>query len=343
MTQIQALLIAGLPRSGTTWVGEVFSSARNTYYIFEPDNEGLSPLAWLCKKDIHRFPYLTSRDESASYHQLWQTVIAGKNWTWPANNALGLIFRKKAAELEAYVGIKSGLIYVDKKMRRVGGNRVKAYRVEERPIMAFLTKQLLVNADPPRQDRRIVIKSVHASLSMDWISNHFPVQTVLVLRNPYSLYTSYKRMKMPDSFRNLLFQENLRRDILELLPDLERVFIPEQESYIAFQIMLMYKIIEKQITIHPEWTLISHDRLCLAPQDGYHHVFSKLNLIWSGETEQKINALNKQGKGFEPKRVSILEPAKWKSEMSVDEQKMIDRWINIFGLCEFFQEHVNLE
>ena len=72
MTQTPPILIVGLPRSGTTWVGEVLSSARNTYYVFEPDNEGLSPLAWLCKKDIHRFPYLVAKDESADYHLLWR-------------------------------------------------------------------------------------------------------------------------------------------------------------------------------------------------------------------------------------------------------------------------------
>src|SRR5262245_13023972 len=81
MTDSQPILIVGLPRSGTTWVGEVFSSAHNTRYIFEPDNEGLSPLAWLYKKDIHRFPYLTSKDRSVGYHQLWRTVVSGQTWT----------------------------------------------------------------------------------------------------------------------------------------------------------------------------------------------------------------------------------------------------------------------
>jgi len=343
MTDSQPILIVGLPRSGTTWVGEVFSSAHNTRYIFEPDNEGLSPLAWLYKKDIHRFPYLTSKDKSVGYHQLWRTVLSGRTWTWPANNLLGLFFRRRAAELEAYVGDKSGLIYVDREMRRVGGTRVKAYCVEEHAIFAFLVRQLLVNENPTRLNRRLVIKSVHASLSMDWISRHFPVEMVVVLRNPYSLYTSYKRMKMPDRFRNLLLQEKLQRDIVETLPDLERVLIPEQESHIAFQIMLMYKIIEKHIMLHPEWTLISHDRLCLAPQDGYNQIFSKLNLNWSAWTEQKINELNKEGKGFKPKRVSNLEPLKWKSELTVEERKMIDRWIDIFGLSEFFREYINIE
>jgi hypothetical protein len=33
------ILIAGLPRSGTTWVGEVISQAKDVRYVFEPDNE----------------------------------------------------------------------------------------------------------------------------------------------------------------------------------------------------------------------------------------------------------------------------------------------------------------
>jgi hypothetical protein len=241
------------------------------------------------------------------------------------------------------VGDKSGYFYIDSSMHRVGGKRANVYGVKDHPLMSFLTRQLLVNRDFSRQNQRVIIKSVHASLSADWISSQFPVSVVFVLRNPYSLYASYKRMKMPDGFRNLLFQETLQRDGLLYLPELRQAFMVEKEDPIAFQIMLMYKIIENQISAHPEWTLISHDRLCMSPHEGYNRVFDRLGLIWSVDTDAKINTLNESGKGFSPKRISSQQPTKWRSETSDSERSSLQRWIDRFDLNHFFQQHVDLE
>jgi hypothetical protein len=340
MTQTLPILIVGLPRSGTTWVGEVFSSARNTNYIFEPDNEGLSPLAWLCKRDMHRFPYLAAKDESTDYHHLWRTTMYGTGWTWLANNALSMFLRKRFAEVEAHIGDKSGYVYVDRSMHRVGEKRLRAYRLEEHPVLAFLVRQLITRRALHHRNRRTIVKSVHATLSADWISSHFPVQMVFVLRNAYSLYASYKRMKIPDGFRNLLSQEILQRDSSQY--HLKRAFMVEKDEPIVFQIMLMYKIIESQISAHPEWTLISHDRLCMVPHVGYRQAFESLGLEWSNETDIRIDALNKSGKGFDPKRVSDQQPFKWKSEINSGEQTMIEKWIDVFGLNSFFQTYIDL-
>ena len=340
----QPILIVGLPRSGTTWIGKVFASTRSSSYIFEPDNEGLSPLAWLCKNDLHRFPYLMANDEAGGYQQLWQTVLAGRTWRYVSNEALGIIFRIRAPELEAFVGEKTGLRYVDRSIRRVGrGNRVKPYLVENHPLIALLTRELL-DLDKTRvQSHRIVVKSVHGVLSLDWISHHFPFKVVLVLRNPYSLYASYKRLKMPDGFRNLLFQESLQRDFGEFLPSLRQGCTPERADTLAFQIALMYKVVERQIAAHPEWMLLSHDRLCITPHEGYRRTFEDLDLHWSDRTDEQIDALNKKGEGFKPRRIAKVQPTKWKGELSAEERQAIDRWTSIFELGSFFREYVNVE
>ncbi len=341
MTEKRPVLIVGLPRSGTTWIGEVLASARGISSIVEPDNEKLSVLAWLCKAELHRFPYLTSHDEARSYEQLWCTALAGNRWPWLLNKALGLFIRIRAAQLEACVGEKSGFLYTDRSMRTVGPAAwVKPYRIDTHQSMAWLARQLIVVRDPSQVRRRIIIKSVHAPLSIEWIVAHFPVKVVLVLRNPYSLYASYRRLKMPDGFRNLLFQETLQRDRLQYLPEMRQTLMLEQKDAMAFQIMLMYKIIESQVARHPEWILISHDRLCITPQEGYRDVFNRLDLRWSARTDMKIDALNTAGKGFDPKRISKQQPTKWKSEMTLDEQAIIERWIQRFDLSDFFREFV---
>ena len=107
--------------------------------------------------------------------------------------------------------------------------------------------------------------------------------------------------------------------------------------------MLMYKIIESQLALHPEWTLISHDRLCMVPHDGYNRLFSDLNFEWSADTEGRINALNGAGEGFAPKRISSQQPSRWKDEIPSSEQASIRNWVDRFELAHFFQEYVDLQ
>ncbi len=342
------ILIVGLPRSGTTWFGEVLSSAHNTHYVFEPDNEALSPVAWLCKRDIHRYPYLTLSDTAVDYQQMWRAVIGGNRWSWYANVALGLLIRRTKShdkELEAYIGEKTGLRYIDKNMHRVGGGtRQQPYLVEKHSFVEFLTRKFLGIGNLSQTRQQVILKSVHAPLSLDWFSAHFPAKVVLVLRNPFSIYASYKRLHLPDGFRNLFFQPAFQRDLHLYIPHLgQTTFTPNPEDLMAFQIMLIYKVIESQIAKHPEWMLVSHDRLCVSPHKDYRAIFDELGLKWSETTDKKIDELNKPGKGFDPKRISQDQPHKWKTELTLCEQETITRWSTIFNLNDFFQEHVNLK
>ncbi len=346
MTDKQPILIVGLPRSGTTWVGEVLSSAQRATYIFEPDNEGLSPIAWLCKQDMHRFPYLTAGDDAPEYLRMWRTVLCGDVWSWYANVALGLWVRrvlKRKPALESHMGEKSGLQYIDEKMHWVGkASLVQPYDASRHRLLAGMARRLLVNGDGMQPRRRVIVKSVHASLSVEWIAARFAVRPVIVLRNPYSLYASYQRMRLPDGYRNLLFQPSLQRDWGQFVQQPSPMLMREQEDPVAFQIMCMYKIMETQFARHPEWTVISHDRFCVNPHADYGRLFEDLNLAWSETTDKKIDTLNTPGKDFDPRRVSKDQPHKWRSELSERDRAAIQRWTDAFELNDFLRERVDL-
>ena len=50
------VLVAGLPRSGTTWVGEVLGRTAGARYLHEPDNHLLRPEAWWAKRRLGPYP-----------------------------------------------------------------------------------------------------------------------------------------------------------------------------------------------------------------------------------------------------------------------------------------------
>ena len=131
--------------------------------------------------------------------------------------------------------------------------------------------------------------------------------------------------------------------MLKYLPASKRAFIVDKDEPITFQIMLMYKIIESQISANPDWTIISHDRLCIAPHQMYSQYFEDLGLAWSNNTDKKIDSLNKTGTGFAPKRISSQQPSKWKKEMSDGERTNIQRWTDWFGLDQFFKHYIDIE
>ena len=43
MREQKLILLFGMPRSGTTWIGKIFDSHQDTFYLHEPDS--VSPVA----------------------------------------------------------------------------------------------------------------------------------------------------------------------------------------------------------------------------------------------------------------------------------------------------------
>lgn len=52
------ILVAGVPRSGTSWVAKVLSFNKSIKLINEPDNEHNNLIAYIYKQKLPRFPYL---------------------------------------------------------------------------------------------------------------------------------------------------------------------------------------------------------------------------------------------------------------------------------------------
>ena len=55
------ILVAGLPRSGTTWVAEVLGRTAGARYLHEPDNHLVRPDAWWAKRRPRRLPRPAAR------------------------------------------------------------------------------------------------------------------------------------------------------------------------------------------------------------------------------------------------------------------------------------------
>ncbi len=75
--QRRRVLVAGIPRSGTTWVGRVLGQARGACYVHEPDNHLVRPQAWWVKRRLGAYPRLLPGQPAPDYERLFRVAFAG--------------------------------------------------------------------------------------------------------------------------------------------------------------------------------------------------------------------------------------------------------------------------
>lgn len=76
------ILVVGVPRSGTTWVGTILSKCRDTTYVNEPDDERRNSFARKAKETLGRYPIIAPGDRGrvgesdiGVLEQLWKSAF----------------------------------------------------------------------------------------------------------------------------------------------------------------------------------------------------------------------------------------------------------------------------
>jgi hypothetical protein len=153
------VLVAGLPRSGTTWVGEVLGRSAGARYLHEPDNHLVRPDAWWAKRRLGAYPELSPGGAGGDYERLWALALAGG----PRPSAV-------------YAGARA--------LQRAGAFRVSgrlASRQRPRPVPGPL-----------------VVKSVHCARSLEWVAERFDPAVVIVERHPFGVISSWRKLGWDD-------------------------------------------------------------------------------------------------------------------------------------------------
>jgi hypothetical protein len=153
------VLVAGLPRSGTTWVGEVLGRTGGTRYLHEPDNHLVRPDAWWAKRGLGPYPELQPGTPGDAYERLWARAFAG--------------------------GPRPSLLYAGSRiLQRAGARRVSGRLASrQRPWPA---------AGP------LVVKSVHCARSLEWVTDRFSPAVVVVERHPFGVIASWRKLGWKD-------------------------------------------------------------------------------------------------------------------------------------------------
>ena len=171
------ILIVGVPRSGTSWTMRALGHGVGATTVLEPDSEDKWPAAIHAKRTLGRYPVLGPGDQAPAYRRLWSWTFGGA--VEPRRSVLARHILGPGAEDRIYDGRPDPVTWLASTLARDPRPRPTAAR--------------------GGQHTRIVAKSIHAQLAIEWIAAGFDIDVVLLLRHPANVLASWMEVNLKDS------------------------------------------------------------------------------------------------------------------------------------------------
>ncbi len=287
LSTVRPIIIAGLPRSGTTWTHEVLAHAVGAVRSSEPDNEDKHPAAIHAKRRLGRYPTLVPGQDDRAYRRLWDWVLAGA--PEGRRDRLAHFVLRHDADQRLYDGRRDPRAWV-------AGTLARGHRTSPRPA------------------GRVIAKSIHLQLALEWMAANFDVDVLVVLRHPANVLASWLEVNLKDA----------RNATLETRDDVRRRYVerwgvplpgPDPLDRMCWRIGLLLAALEEAVDGHPEWHHRTHERLCDDPDRQFRSLFDDLGLTWTDQAEHYLQVKNTPGSGFELKRVASELSDSWRSRL----------------------------
>lgn len=305
------ILVFGLPRSGTSWLGKLFDSHPETLYLHEPDKE-------VRRADV---PLLLSAQQPGG------------------DQGSGRFLAPFLAEVLA------------NRSPAVTGKRPffpKSYRTQRREtlrnliglVSRVLPRQLCQRVrvpdliDPGRPEPRIVWKSINSAGRLGALLQVLPQsRAVLIVRHPCGQIASILRGHAAGRFAHPLPSEQYR--VLETLVDTEqgrahgltldllRALQPVERM--AWRWVLFVEKALQDVTGLASCRLLRYEDLCASPAERTRELFSFSSLDWHPQTREFLRA-STEGESsdyFGVRKDPLRSAHKWKNELSADDARRI--------------------
>jgi hypothetical protein len=297
------VLVAGVPRSGTTWGATLLGATTDASYFEEPDNHFTYPFAFRAKRGLagRFYPALEPAQEASDYERLWSAAFR-LDETWrQAGRALPARMRRSLARAAwSSIGtqqIRGALLHPD----RAG--------------LALRVAQALAVPERPRPDsRHLIVKSVLCPLSLEWIATRFPLQVVVVLRDVRNVLSSWIQL------------EWVRYGI----PAPARGASPVVRG--TWLLGMLTLTLEDAARRHPDWHVVRHEELCRSPHAAFRQLAATIGLEWTVDTDDLLDELNRMGRGMQRVRVASELPEVWRSRLGPEQAREIAATLERFPL-----------
>lgn len=246
------VLVTGLPRSGTSWVGKMLEAGGEVTYVNEPLNPrhppGRSPGVLDVDVD-HRFPYICDDNERAWRPAFEETV-------------------------------------------RLRYHPVRELRRNHRPYdLARLVKYLSAFSAGRLRGRRALLDDPYAVLSAAWFARRLGCRVVVLVRDPAAVIGSWQRLGWSVDVGELLDQPLLVRDLPGSFVAEIRESVGSDDTVAAAALLwrLTYAHVHGLGDL-PGLHVCRYEDLAADPVTEFQRLFCALGLAWSARTERRVGA-----------------------------------------------------
>jgi len=279
------ILVAGLPRSGTTWLAKILAEAPGVRYVNEPDNRGVDPYAWLATIGLAPRPALSPGQSVPDYRSLWELAFKGG---WPDGRAVDLLRRATASS-----------------------HLPRALRI------ASLRRFAKIAARGKPKGAHQLVKSVAAGMALEWIEQEFDPRFVIVWRHPLNLLPAWIDQGWLSADKSAMAEPVRAR--FQNTPAWPPPPGPGTRA-VAWSVCAESVVLHETTVKHPDWIVVSHEAQCLNPATGFRNLYARLGLEWTDATARALAASDTPGQGFATNRRAIEEPKRWRARLSPAEQ-----------------------
>ena len=260
------VLVTGLGRTGTTWVGRMLCLSGELNYLHEPFGFYTSPVRWPAPRLPSRSFYIC-RDNEADYYRIAADIVRTK---YPVRNRLAEVRREKGS-------------FPFKPFKRGHALLARAYL---RSLHARLR-----GAAP-------LVKDPGAFFSAPWLAERFGLRVVVTVRHPAAVASSIKRLGWKVDFRHWRDQPLLMRDYLHAFEAQLDAHCRHPQDVISQSILLWnmyYTVAQRFRAAHPSWLFVKHEELSADPVAEFRELYRQLNLSWKENVGASIEEYTRPG------------------------------------------------
>ena len=294
------LVLVGAARSGTSWLGHALGRARGVRFYYEPDNVDADPSKDTAagRRGFGPYPVIDSDRDAGQFAPLWDLVFSGR------------------------------LPFALRERRRLRPAAQVALRLPRSLRDPLVRAAASLSARRPGRAQSVVVKTIYATFSLEWLVARYRPQVIAMQRNPLNVVSSWRELHIP--LFDLATRPILRARYIEPLGIEPPGGSAPEVARIAWHVGLLTHVISEALDRHPEWIFVTHEDLCADPATTIRGVAEQVGLAWSDDIDRFLNNNNRHGEGLAPVRIAAEEPTKWRQRLTDVEVAQIEAVLEKF-------------